>query len=117
MKKHLIITLFAFTVVGLNAQQSQISVSEGDVFTISQPTSAEFQHVHFPRKNFIIKRGAVPNMKSVYGTQVVVTSVSYDGEGMPRVTLERKDGGKFFRHFRSVDANLASALQSGELVQ
>lgn len=116
MKKLSFIVLFSFTVLSLPAQQTQISVNEGDVFTISQPMTAEFQHVYFPRKNFIIKRGAIPNMKSIYGTRVVVTSVSYNGE-RTLITLEREDGRKFFRHYRSVDANLDSALRTGELVR
>jgi len=117
MKIYGYVALIAFIITGLNAQEGRIPVNAGDVFTISPPSSAGFQHVYFPRKNSIIKRGAVPNMKSVYGVKVVVTSFSHDETGRTRVTLERQDGRKFFRHFRSVEAHLGPALRSGELRQ
>lgn len=115
MKNILFFAAFIIFSISLTAQQSQVQVSEGDEYTIHVPVSSEFHHIHFPRKNFIIKRGAIPDMKKVYGTKVVVTSVDYDDMGQAEVTLERADGRKFFRNFRSVEADLAEALSSGEL--
>lgn len=117
MKKILFFAVFVISSISLTAQQPQLQVSEGDEFTILNPASSEFQYIHFPRKNFIIKRGAIPDMKKVYGTRVIVTSVDYNDMGLAEVTLERADGRKFFRHFRSVEADLSKALSSGELKQ
>jgi hypothetical protein len=46
----------------------------------------------------------------------VVTSVDIRAEGT-RVTLAKRDGGKFFRHFRSIEARIEDALESGELTR
>lgn len=109
-------TVFLFMFAAMHAQQVSETVNEGDVFTISEPTGPEFNYLHFPRKNFIMKRGAIPDMKKVKGLEVVVTEVnSYKGK--TRITLERRDGRKFFRHYRSVDASLDQALESGELTR
>ena len=115
MRKILIFTLFAISVLTLQAQQTTVSVSEGDVFTIQDPSGPDFSHIHFPKRNFIIKRGAVPDMKKMYGAKVVVTAVDIQKQGATRVRLERQDGGKFFRHWRTVEASIDQALASGEL--
>lgn len=56
-------------------------------------------------------------MKSVYGAEVVVTSVNLNARGKTEVTLKRQDGRKFFRNFPEVTADLEQALQAGELTQ
>lgn len=96
-----------------NPQEVQIN----DVLVIQEPSGADFNHIHFPRKNFIIKRGGIASMKQVAGKKVVVESISYDKEGNTVVTLSRLDGLKFFRAFPTVTATLESALVSGELRQ
>jgi hypothetical protein len=116
MKLPFILAILSFTVTALPAQRPSISVNEGDIFTIHKPSGPEFKYIKFPKKNFIIKRGAVPDMKKVYGTRVVVTSVDIRAEGT-RVTLAKRDGGKFFRYFRSIEARIEDALESGELTR
>ncbi len=96
-------------------EKKQVPIKEGTILTIAQPVSAEYQHIHFPRKNFIIKRGGIANMKSVFGKKVEVVAYSYTDKGDTQVTLKRTDGKKFFRNFRTVDAHLEDALSSGEL--
>lgn len=115
MKKVLFFTAFVMIAFLTQAQQLQVPVNQGDSFTIKNPASSEFQHIHFPRKNFIIKRGGIADMKSVYGTEVVVTSVNLTNKGNTEVTLKRQDGRKFFRNFPEVTADLEQALQAGEL--
>lgn len=114
MKKCIYFIIFAFMAISAQGQQTQPAVNEGMEFTILSPESSEFHHIHFPRKNFIIKRGAIPNMKALYGTRVVVTAIDYVN-GMPQATLKRKDGRKFFRHFATVKADISQALDAGEL--
>ena len=92
-------------------------VQVNDVLVIQEPEGPDFKHIHFPRKNIIIKRGGIASMKLVAGKKVVVESISYDEEGNTIVTLSRMDGLKFFRVFPTVTASLESALESGELRQ
>ncbi len=98
-------------------EKQEVPIQEGTVLTIAKPSSAEFQHIHFPRKNFIIKRGGIANLKSVYGKKVEVVSYSYNDEGETIVTLKPTNGIKFFRNFRTVDAHLEDALSAGELIK
>ena len=116
VRKALLIGFFiGMSVIATAQDKQQVSVEEGTILTIERPVGAEFQHINFPRKNFIIKRGGIANMKSVYGKQVEVVAFSYTDEGDTKVTLKRTDGKKFFRNFRTVDAHLEDALSSGEL--
>jgi hypothetical protein len=98
-------------------QKQQITIEKGAVLTINEPVSNEFRYIKFPRKNFIIKRGAIADLKSVYGKEVEVIDFSYTDSGDTKVTLKRTDGKKFFRYFRTVDAYLEDALTSGELIK
>lgn len=119
MKRLLLITLcFLGGGLALQAQQTQqTSIEKGTVFTISEPVADQYRYVLFPRKNFIIKRGGIANLKSVYGKEVEVVDYAYTDEGDTRVTLKRTDGRKFFRNFKTVDAYLEDALTAGELTK
>lgn len=112
MKKTVFIVLFSIFTLQLGAQQ--LPVQQGEVFIIKKP-SGDFSHINFPRKNFIIKRGGIANMKAVSGLPVVVTRIDQTIDGSTEVTLERRDGLKFFRNFRTVTADLEAALNAGEL--
>jgi hypothetical protein len=115
LKRLFIGCFFCICSIAYTQQKKQVPIQEGTIFTIAQPVSAEYQHIHFPRKNFIIKRGGIANMKSVFGKKVEVVAYSYTDDGGTKVTLKRTDGKKFFRNFRTVDAHLEDALSSGEL--
>ncbi len=104
-----------FNLMQPEPEMQQIQVN--DVLVIQQPTGPDYKHIHFPRKNFIIKRGGIANMKQVAGKKVVVEAIAYDKDGSTLITLRRQDGKKFFRAFPTVKASLEDALDSGELRQ
>jgi len=115
LKEILIGCFMSICAITYAQDKQQVPIQEGTILTIAQPVSAEYQHINFPRKNFIIKRGGIADMKSVFGKKVEVVAYSYTDEGDTKVTLKRTDGKKFFRNFRTVDAHLEDALSSGEL--
>ncbi|MBT8236880.1 MAG: hypothetical protein KJO04_11850 [Bacteroidia bacterium] len=90
-------------------------VTIGDEFIISSVQGTTYNHLIFPRKNFIIKRGGIANTKSVKNLHVIVQSISYDSDGNTLVELGRKDGGRFFRSYKQISARLEKALEAGEL--
>lgn len=96
----------------LLAQEAKI----GDTFTIGDPENVTYDHLLFPRKNIIIKRGGIADMKLVSGLTVVVKDLTYDANGRARVTLERVDGIRFFRAFKTIEARLEDAVNAGELI-
>ena len=116
MKKTLIFATFALMGYFVSAQVSTSDVEIGDILTINKPKTADYQHIYFPRKNFIYKRGAIPTYKGIYNEEVEVINVQYSSKGDAIVTLKRTDGNKFFRFFPTVKANFDKAVKSGELL-
>ncbi len=117
MKKILFIALLAIS--GIFAQQNntdaQTSIEVGNELIIGQPSNQEFEHFHFPKTNFIIKKGGIANYKALAGKKVIVTAVESNGEGKKVVTVKRKDGLKFFKSIATVKIDLEQAISSGEI--
>lgn len=108
----IILAVLAFLLhTPLQAQETKI----GDQFIIGTPVHHSYAHIRFPRKNFIIKRGGIADIKQVSGVAVIVEAISYDGNGNTMVRLIRKDDGKFFRSYGHVNAALEKAIKKGEL--
>lgn len=113
MKKSALL-LIALSVAGIiNVSAQQNSVEPGTVLVIMKP-EGDFQHIKVPRSNFIIKQSGVANLNSLDRNLIVVTSV-YEKNGQTLITLNRKNGEKFFRNYKSLSAKWPSALESGEL--
>lgn len=91
-------------------------VNVGDIFVLGKTDGAQYEHIITPRKNIIIKRGGIADMKQVAGLEVEVTAFTYDSSGNALVTLRRTDGGTFFRAFREIKARFEPAIESGELI-
>ena len=113
--KAILLSLIVFSWFTLFTPENELQeVKVNDVLIIQEPSGADFKHIHFPRKNFIIKRGGIANLKSLKGTKVVVDDISYK-DGVTLITISRMDGRKFFRAFPTVTAKFESALEAGEL--
>ncbi|WP_109299437.1 hypothetical protein [Aquimarina sp. AU474] len=116
MKNVLIIAFLS--VLTTYGQETSTSVPNtihvGDVLTLGNPSAQIFEYVHFPKTNFIIKKGGVPNYKNLQGKKVIVTKVEEINNGKV-ITLKRKDGLKFFNSIPKVRANLEQALAAGEV--
>ncbi|MEL4306972.1 hypothetical protein [Joostella sp. CR20] len=113
MKKGLFFAAFSFLAFTVSAQDKEVKV--GDVLKINSTSESTYQHIDLPRKNIIIKRGGVPNYKSVANNEVVVTRLETNKNGEQIAVLKRTDGRKFFNSFPVVKANVSDALASNEL--
>lgn len=110
--------LFVLTGSMVQAQdKKEVNIPKGTVLTIEAPSASDYQHVHFPRKNFIIKRGGIADMKTVLGKKVEIIDYVYTANGSTKATLKRVDGKRFFRKFPTITAHLEDAIRSGELSQ
>ena len=120
MKQLIFAVLFAIGSVGLNAKDANCiapqEVQVGDIFRIGDPDAPRYEHINFPRPNFIIKRGGVANYKGLPGNKVVVTAVEEKMDGTLVVKIKRADGGRFFGSHWEVSADFKGALETGELV-
>ncbi|KPM32000.1 Hypothetical protein I595_1648 [Croceitalea dokdonensis DOKDO 023] len=118
MMKYAIAFLFSISV--LNAQDNVNVVPQdvevGDVFEIGKPETNMYQHIKFPKPNFIIKKGGNANYKRVEGKKVVVTDVKERKDGTTRIKITPTDGGRFFETHSVVNADFLKALESGELM-
>ena len=96
-------------------QEQNYSINTGDILIISEPSGSSYNHIKFPNKNSIIKRGAIANFNSLVGRKVVVDKIISTDERTTKVFIKREDGQKFFRFFPKVTCNLEKAIVSGEL--
>lgn len=114
--KALLLVLFLFSnfnyVLG---QENDIIISKGTTYTLSGPEGHTYNHIDFPRRNIIIKRGAIADYNSLIGLEIVIKDLKKEKNGSTKVILERKDGRPFFRFFPTVEANLEKAIAVGEL--
>lgn len=120
MKQLIFALLFAVGSISLNANDANYTapqeVQVGDIFRIGDPDAPRYEHINFPRPNFIIKRGGVANYKGLPGNKVVVTAVEEKMDGTLVVKIKRADGGRFFGSHWEVSAELKGALETGELL-
>lgn len=112
--------IFLMTLLGSFAWvQGQVNgtiIENGTVLTLGEPSAGTtYQHIHFPKRNFIIKRGGIADFKQLRGKKVEVEDVVSFENGTTKVVLKRKDGLRFFRFYPNVKADLEKALAVGEL--
>ncbi len=111
LKRLWLVAVLAASTAFANQQEPK----EGTTYVVSAPThSTQYQHIDVPALRTLNKRSVVANYKSIHGVTVVVTKVE-EVNGTTVVTLERKDGKKFFRHYKMLTANLNEAVANGEL--
>lgn len=115
MKKAIFFLAFLIYVGGLSAQDAQGIVEEGTVFTLGTSSVNGYDHINFPKKHQIIKRGAIANFSALAGKKVVAERIRTKSDGTVTAVLKREDGQKFFRFYPSVTANIEKALEEGEL--
>lgn len=115
MKKTLFFVIFAMLCVSFQAYSQSQDVQIGDILTIEEPSGDEYEYIHFPKRNMIIKRGGIPDMDMVKNLKVEVVDVTYTASNEAIVTLKRVDGGRFFKSLFSVKAEFSGALNAGEL--
>ncbi len=118
MKKILFFVLLS--IFGLKAQEdtspTQNSIEVGDELVIGKPSAQMYRHIHFPKTNFILKKGGIANYKALAGSNVTVTKVDKSQDGSTKITLKRANGKKFFNSITIVSANFEKALEKKEIL-
>ncbi|UJH90766.1 hypothetical protein LZ575_18715 [Antarcticibacterium sp. 1MA-6-2] len=114
MKKTLLIAFMIILALEVQAQELK-TLEVGTIVTIEKPSGQEFQHIHFPKKNFIIKRGGIVNYKREFGNEVEIVSLETKKDGIRQARLKRGDGKKFFQSHTSVLVDLDKAIAAGEI--
>ncbi|SDL69314.1 hypothetical protein [Kriegella aquimaris] len=112
MKKTFLVLSLFVSFATLNAQENELVIKEGSVLVLGEPSVNGYEHIDFPRKNIILKRGAVANFNNLAGEKVVVKNIGTDNL---TALLERLDGRPFFRFYPKVSSDIETALAKGEL--
>ncbi len=113
MKKLIFIALLSF--FGAQGQENTKEIVVGDILTVGAPSAQYYKYVYFPKTNFIIKKGGIPNYNALIGNRVVVTEVAKQ-DGYTKVSFKKDDGKKFFNSITTVNANLEKALKEKEIL-
>ena len=115
MRKSIVFVAFLFCAISFQAQSTGYNITAGDILVLGQPSGSKYAHIEFPRKNTILKRGAIADFKSLIGKHLVVQRIETGKNDADVVILIRKDGLNFFRFFPEAKANVYKAFEAGEL--
>ena len=105
------ITLSSFGTYGIQ------DINVGDEITISNPSSSSYAYIHFPKSNFILKKGGNLNYKSLSGTKVIVAEVLQSNDGETIIKVKKKDGGSFLNSLKVLSIDYNKALENSEIIK
>ncbi len=89
----------------------------GSVLMIGSPSANLYEHIEVPRMNFIIKKGGIPDYKTLFESKVIISKMEEMPDGSKVVHLKRKNGKRFFNSHSYIKAKLKEALDAEELVR
>jgi hypothetical protein len=115
MKSIYTIVFFMMFYMAGHCQEKEANIEKGTVYILSKPKGGSYKHIYFPRKNQIIKRGAIADFNSLIGTKLIISESISPKKNTKGNRLIREDGKPFFRFFNSVYSNIELAVNSGEL--
>lgn len=115
MRTFLIILLVLLSFQWVQGQQSAEEPKVGEILVVGPYYGIEYDHIHFPKLNLVLKRGGLGNWTSLRGTKVFVKEKYQNSDGETFAVLERTDGRRFLKVIPSVTTSFKQALESGEL--
>ena len=110
MKNLILILTFVFVAMSTYGQNSY-DLKLGDILEINTDSNMPFDHIYFPKPNFIIKRGGIANYKVLNGIKVQIEEISENSI----MRLKPLNGKKFFNTYSYVEAHLEKAIENKEL--
>jgi len=116
MIKFIFIVLFSISITHSQSDIKALTVNVGDVLTLGKSTSRGYQHIYFPKNNFIIKKGGIVNFKKLKEDKVKIINKEKIQDNKTIITLKRTDGKKFFNCIPVVKAHLEKAVNNKEIL-
>lgn len=118
MKKYIFSFVLALCTLLVTAQteSSTINVRIGDTFEIGKVDGNSYEHINFPKDNFIIKRGGIASYKKIAGSKIMVESVDKKADGSTVITIKQTNGNRFFGSHNTVSVDFDGAIKSAELI-
>ncbi|EDP97942.1 dihydroorotase [Kordia algicida OT-1] len=99
------------------AQNTDAKTNIGDTFIISEVQNNNYEHIHFPKENFIRKKGGLPNYENIVGQKVEITSIKKKDDGSVIATVKLTSGKSFFNSHKYITVDLKEAIDNGELTE
>ena len=118
MRSRVLFTLiFSLFSIIIYSQSSNSSVKVGDVFVIGEVYNNNYEHINFPRPNFIIKKGGIANYKNIKGKKVEVASIKEKKDGSLIATIKLTSKKFFFNSHKYVTVDILEAIREKELLR
>lgn len=118
MKNKIILTVFISLFCSvIYAQSADMKINIGDTFMISEVQDNNYEHIHFPKENFIRKKGGLPNYENIVGQKVEVTSIKKKDDGSVIATVKLASGKSFFNSHKYITIDLKEAIDNRELTK
>jgi len=118
MKKRILLVFIVVFLSGISYAQSSISdIKVGDVFTIAEVQNNNYEHINFPRTNFIIKKGGIADYDSLKGKKVQIHSIKEEKDGSLVATITLASKKSFFNSHKYVTVSLNEAIEDKELLK
>jgi hypothetical protein len=115
MKAYFIFLLALLSFTGVHAQQESPEPKIGELLIMGSYDGMEYDHVHFPKLNFVLKKGGIGNWTGLRGTKVVIKEKYQNNMGETIAVLEPADGRRFLKVIPTVTTSFDKALANGEL--
>ncbi|MDT0676583.1 hypothetical protein [Autumnicola musiva] len=114
MKQLLLLAILIISFSSFQAQEKE-TIEVGTIVNLEKPSGPDFNYIHFPKPNFIIKQGGIVNYNREFNQPVEIIAIKTKKDGTRQVRLKRTDGRKFFQSHRSIVANIDKAIKAGEI--
>ncbi|PQJ80789.1 dihydroorotase [Polaribacter porphyrae] len=118
MKNYIITILSVFFLSISNfSQTSNSNFKVGDKFLVGKTEMNNYEHIKFPRKNFIIKKGGIATYKNIIGREVTITSLKEHKNGTLLAIIKLTSNKKFFNSHKFIKVNIRKAISEKELLR
>ena len=96
-------------------QESSQNETIGKVYVINSKSGSSYNHLYFPKPNFIMKKGGFADYDALLGKKIKVTKIVKEKESGTIVTFQLENGSKFFGTHKVINGNIEKALENGEI--
>ncbi|VXB79436.1 conserved exported hypothetical protein [Flavobacterium sp. 9AF] len=110
-----LILFLAFSFINTYSQEKTTQQDIKKVYVLKSVQNNAYQHIYFPKTNFIKKRGGFENYETLIDKKVIVTKRVKQKKDSWIVLLKLEDGTNFFGVYPTIEADLEKAIEKGEL--
>ncbi|RNC83475.1 MAG: dihydroorotase [Winogradskyella sp.] len=114
MRTKFLATLFFIVFTCISFSQNT-TAKVGDMFTIGETESGQYESIDLPKPNVIIKKGGIANYDNLAGNKVEVVSIKENKEGRTIATIKMANK-RFFNSHKFLKVDIAKALETKELL-